>query len=127
MFPEYDLPNSTGIVNADSAAPISHPAEQITMALCSPTPLTCMSTHRSIAANVPCIQLIAKHRQGGAHMRASWIISGNEVIAHLGVILSGTVVLYRGNHVPDLIVGGLISIVVIRSRIRILGEAKETR
>lgn len=81
----------------------------------------------ALAANVTCLMLIAKHREGGIHMRASWIFSTNDVIANLGVIVSGALVMYLGSRVPDLIIGALISVVVIRGGVQILREAKESR
>ncbi len=81
----------------------------------------------ALVANVWCLLLIAKHREGGVHMRASWIFSTNDVITNLGVILSGGLVLYLGSRVPDLVIGALISVVVVRGGVQILGEAKEAR
>lgn len=81
----------------------------------------------AFVANVICLMLIAKHRGGGVHMRASWIFSTNDVIANLGVIISGALVMYLGSRLPDLIIGALISIVVLRGGIQILREAKEAR
>ena len=43
----------------------------------------------ALIANVSCLLLIAKHREGGAHMKASWIFSANDVVINLGVILAG--------------------------------------
>jgi hypothetical protein len=51
----------------------------------------------ALAANVLCLVLITKHREGGVHMKASWIFSANDVIANScrgpgcldGVSLSG--------------------------------------
>ena len=81
----------------------------------------------ALVANVSCLILIAKHREGGVHMRASWIFSTNDVIANLGVIISGGLVLYLGSRLPDLIIGALISAVVLRGGVQILCEAKEAR
>lgn len=81
----------------------------------------------ALIANVSCLILIAKHRGGGVHMRASWIFSTNDVIANLGVIISGGLVLYLGSRLPDLIIGALISAVVLRGGVQILREAKEAR
>jgi len=78
-------------------------------------------------ANVSCLMLIAKHRKGGVHMRASWIFSTNDVIANTGVIISGGLVMYLGNRFPDLIIGAIISVVVIRGGFHILREAREVR
>ncbi|WP_114418939.1 cation transporter [Marinospirillum perlucidum] len=80
----------------------------------------------ALLANVLCLLLIYKHREGGVHMRASWIFSANDVIANLGVVLSGALVFVVGNRYPDLIVGTVISILVIRGGIKILKDAKET-
>ena len=81
----------------------------------------------ALIANVSCLILIAKHRRGGVHMRASWIFSANDVIANVGVIISGGLVMYFGNRFPDLIVGALISAIVLRGGLQILREVKESR
>ena len=81
----------------------------------------------ALLANVVCLLLISKHRKGGVHMRASWIFSTNDVIANLGVIVSGILVAVIDSRFPDLIVGTIISLVVVRGGIKILQDAKETR
>ncbi|KEA62679.1 Cobalt-zinc-cadmium resistance protein CzcD [Marinobacterium lacunae] len=80
----------------------------------------------ALVANVLCLVLISKHREGGVHMRASWIFSTNDVIANLGVMLSGVLVAVLGSRYPDLVVGAIISIIVIRGGITILREAGES-
>ncbi len=74
----------------------------------------------ALAANVACLALISKHRTGGVHMQASFIFSANDVIANLGVILAGVLVYFTRSSIPDLIIGGLIAIVVLRSALKIL-------
>ncbi len=81
----------------------------------------------ALVANVICLLLISKHRDGGVHMRASWIFSTNDVIANLGVILSGVLVWLIESRIPDLIIGTVISIIVIRGGIKILREANESK
>lgn len=81
----------------------------------------------ALIANVSCLILLAKHRDGGIHMRASWIFSTSDVIANLGVILSGALVFYLGTHLPDLVIGVIISGLVIRGGAQILHEAREAR
>ncbi len=80
----------------------------------------------ALAANLTCLALISKHRDGGVHMRASWIFSTNDVIANLGVIIAGILVSITGNHIPDLVIGGVISLIVIRGGVQILREARQT-
>jgi Co/Zn/Cd efflux system component len=74
----------------------------------------------ALAANLGCLALLAKHRTGGAHMRASWIFSTNDVIANFGVILSGLLVMAFASRIPDLIIGAIVSAMVVRGGLRIL-------
>ena len=78
----------------------------------------------ALIANVYCLVLISRHRDSGVHMRASWIFSTNDVIANLGVIISGGLVWVFGSRYPDLIVGAIISAVVVRGGLKILNEAR---
>ena len=81
----------------------------------------------ALLANIICLVIISKHRDSGVHMRASWIFSTNDVIANFGVIISGVLVFIVGNRYPDLIVGTIISIIIIRGGITILREAKTSQ
>lgn len=81
----------------------------------------------ALLANVTCLILIAKHREGEVHMRASWIFSKNDVIANLGVILAGGLVAWTGSRLPDLLIGLLVVFIVIRGGLLILKDAKLTR
>jgi len=74
----------------------------------------------ALAANVLCLALITKHREGGVHMRASWIFSANDVIANLGIIIAGALVAWTGSRYPDLIIGFIIAGVVLNGAYRIL-------
>ncbi len=78
----------------------------------------------ALCANIACMQLISRFRDGEIHMRASWIFSRNDVIANLGIILGGLSVSLTGMAWPDLLIGLLISTVVIRGGISILRDAK---
>lgn len=77
----------------------------------------------ALVANSVCLALIARHRDGEIHMRASWIFSRNDVLANLGVIFAGVLVTVMGTNVPDLIIGATISAVVVTGGLRILREA----
>ena len=81
----------------------------------------------ALVANIYCLVLISGHRNSGVHMRASWIFSTNDVIANLGVIVSGFLVWLLGSRFPDLIVGAIISAVIVRGGVKILQEAKQER
>ena len=81
----------------------------------------------ALVANVTSLLLIAKHRQGGVHMRASWIFSKNDVIANVGIILSGVLVIVLGSRFPDLVIGAAIATIVIRGGLEILREANAVK
>lgn len=78
----------------------------------------------ALIANTICLLLIAKHRQGEVHMRASWIFSKNDVIANLGIIIGGGLVYLLDSRFPDLIIGMMIAILVMRGGLLIIKEAK---
>ncbi len=81
----------------------------------------------ALAANITCLVLVARHRDAGVHMRASYIFSANDVIANVGVIVSGALVLLLGSRLPDLVVGAVIAAVVVRGGVEILRQARVAR
>jgi len=81
----------------------------------------------ALAANVVCLKLISGNRDGGVHMRASWIFSRNDVIANVGVILSGGLVYVTGVRWPDLVVGIAIAYIVFRGALTIIADARHER
>jgi cation transport ATPase len=74
----------------------------------------------ALVANVSCLWLISRNRESGAHMKASWIFSANDVLANLGVIVAGILVAWTSSPYPDLIIGTLIGLVVLSGARRIL-------
>lgn len=81
----------------------------------------------AFAANVLCLILIYKHKDGEVHMKASWIFSANDVIVNMGVLISGFLVYFLKSNIPDLVIGGLVSIVVIRGGVTIVKMSKNLR
>lgn len=78
----------------------------------------------AMVANVACLALLAKHRDGEVHLRASWIFSVNDVLANLGVILGGVGIYVLGSRWPDLVIGAAITALVLRGGMRILRDAR---
>jgi cation diffusion facilitator family transporter len=78
----------------------------------------------ALLANLICLRLISKHREGEVHMRASWVFSKNDVIANLGIILGGGLVYIFDSRYPDIVIGLIISTVVVRGGIHIIRDAK---
>jgi len=80
----------------------------------------------ALIANLSCLALISKHREGEVHMRASWIFSVNDVLANIGVIIAGGLVYVTGSGLPDLIIGLIIAGLVLRGGIKIVAEARKS-
>ncbi|NMF56896.1 cation transporter [Pseudanabaena yagii] len=78
----------------------------------------------ALIANSYGLYLLAKHRQGEVHMRASWIFTQNDVIANISVILAGFLVSWLSSRIPDLVAGFGIAILVIWGGIRIIRDAR---
>lgn len=81
----------------------------------------------ALFANLWCLVLIHKHKDGEVHMKASWIFSANDVIVNTGVIISGVLVYFLKSNIPDLFIGGIVSLVVTRGGISIIKLSKIKR
>lgn len=74
----------------------------------------------ALVANTACLWLVSRHREGGAHMKASTIFSTNDVIANVGVVIAGGLVAITGSQYPDLVIGAIIAVIVLLGARRIL-------
>ncbi len=74
----------------------------------------------ALSANVLCVWLLRRHREGGVHMQASWLFSTNDALVNLGIVVAGVLVYFTGSPLPDLIAGTAITLLVSVSAIRIL-------
>lgn len=77
----------------------------------------------ALVANAICLKMISRHKDGDVNFRASYIFSANDVIANIGVIISGGLVLAFESQIPDVVIGTLIAVIVLRGGAKILGEA----
>jgi cation diffusion facilitator family transporter len=78
----------------------------------------------ALIANVYCLMLIQKHKDGEVHMRASWIFSKNDVIANIGVITGGLLVWLLESRWPDLVIGCLIALLIFNGARHIIRDAR---
>lgn len=78
----------------------------------------------ALLANIYCLRLIDRHKDGEVHMRASWIFSKNDVIANTGVIIGGLLVWLLDSRWPDLIIGFLIALVILNGARLIVKDAR---
>jgi cation diffusion facilitator family transporter len=82
----------------------------------------------SLVVNSTVFYLLGKQKnRNEVHVRASYIFTRADVVANIGVILSGLILLTTGFRYVDLISGGAIGIYVIREAVEILREARTAR
>ncbi|WP_167611715.1 cation transporter [Maribellus sediminis] len=74
----------------------------------------------ALIANAICLFLLQKSKSKEAHMKASMIFTSNDVIINAGVILAGILVLLTQSKYPDLIIGSIVFLIVVRGAFRIL-------
>ena len=79
----------------------------------------------ALVVNATVLRLLARTREGGVHLKATWIFTRADLIANFGVIASGLVVWLTGNRYVDLSIGGAIGAYVIKEAFEILGEARK--
>jgi cation diffusion facilitator family transporter len=79
----------------------------------------------ALVVNATALMLLRPSRHGEVHIRAAWIFTRADVVANLGVIVSGVLVAVTGVRYPDLLVGAAIGIYVIKEAVEILREARE--
>jgi len=78
----------------------------------------------ALIANAACLYILQKSKSNEAHMKASMIFTSNDVIINGGVILAGFLVLLTQSKYPDLIVGSIVFLIVVRGAFRLLKLGK---
>lgn len=81
----------------------------------------------SLVVNMTVLRMLSPLRSGGVHLRASWIFTRADVVANVGVVLSGVLVAVTNTRYPDLVIGTLIGLYVIREAFEILSEARQAK
>jgi cation diffusion facilitator family transporter len=79
----------------------------------------------SLAVNLTVLRLLRPFRTGEVHLRATWIFTRADVVANIGVVVSGLLILATGWRYPDLVVGAMIGLYVCKEALEILSEARE--
>lgn len=78
----------------------------------------------ALMANTASLWLLQRTKSKEAHIQASVIFSANDVIVNIGVIVAGLLVGLLNSNTPDLIIGIIVFLIVIRGAIRILKLSK---
>ena len=81
----------------------------------------------ALLANVICVVLLMRYRDGDANVRSVWLCSRNDAIGNLAVLLAALVVFYSGSHWPDLIVAFCMAALFINSALQIISQARQEK
>lgn len=78
----------------------------------------------SLVVNTIVIRMLARFRKGEVHLRAAWLFTRADVVANIGVILSGVLVIISRSRLPDIVAGTAIGLYVMREALEILRRAR---
>jgi Co/Zn/Cd efflux system component len=90
-----------------------------------PNSLTMISvSFFALIANAASLVILNKSKNNEVHIKSSKIFTSNDVIANIGVIIAGVLVLLLNSKIPDLIVGLIVFSFVLRGALRIIKLSK---
>ncbi len=77
----------------------------------------------ALVANLTCLALLWRFRSENVNMSSTFECSRNDVASNIGVLIAAGLVGATGAAWPDIVVGGVIAIIFLRSAWRVLSEA----
>jgi Co/Zn/Cd efflux system component len=77
----------------------------------------------ALAGNAACFAILYAHRGDSLNLRSTWLCSRNDLVANVAVILSAAAVAMTGRNWPDVLVGGGVAVLWMRTSMRVLREA----
>jgi Co/Zn/Cd efflux system component len=73
----------------------------------------------ALIGNATSLYLLRKSKTQEVHIKATRIFTSNDIIVNLGVIISAIFVAVTQNKIPDIVIGAIVFIIVLRGAIRI--------
>jgi cation diffusion facilitator family transporter len=77
----------------------------------------------ALTANSTCLVLLWKHRTEDVNMSSVWECSRNDIISNVAVFIAAGAVWLAESPWPDLIVGSLLALLLLRSAIHVMRQA----
>ena len=81
----------------------------------------------SLIVNMAVLRMLAPLKSAEVHLRATWIFTRADVVANVGVVVAGLLVLVLASPYPDYVIGTLIGLYVIKEALEILSDARNAR
>jgi Co/Zn/Cd efflux system component len=76
-----------------------------------------------LLGNGVCFLLLFQHRSDDLNMRSTWLCSRNDIIANLSVLAAAIGVKFLDSSWPDIVVGGAIAALFLKSAFTVLRES----
>jgi Co/Zn/Cd efflux system component len=76
-----------------------------------------------LLGNGTCFLLLYRHRSDDLNMRSTWLCSRNDIIANAGVLIAAFGVYVTQSVWPDVLIGGAIAVLFLKSAIAVLTES----
>jgi len=77
----------------------------------------------ALAANAGCGVLLLGFRHEDINMRAVWLCTRNDALGNAGTIVGGALVLLLGSKWPDLVIGGAMALLFVRTAVSVGRES----
>ena len=77
----------------------------------------------ALVANLACLRLLWRFRSHDVNMASTFECSRNDVISNVGVLIAAALVALTASPWPDIVVGGIIAALFLRSAIRVIRDA----
>jgi len=77
----------------------------------------------ALVANLSCLALLWQFRSENVNMSSTFECSRNDVASNIGVLIAAGLVAFTDTAWPDIVVGGVIALIFLRSAWRVLAEA----
>lgn len=77
----------------------------------------------ALVANLACLALLWRFRGQDINMASTFECSRNDVINNVGVLAAAGAVAAFGSPWPDILIGGLMAVIILRSAVRVLKES----
>lgn len=79
----------------------------------------------ALIANLICLGLLWRHRNDDLNMESVWHCSRNDIVTNSSVIIASGLVWYFNSWIPDMILGGILFLYLMRSGIIITNKSLE--
>lgn len=112
-----------GIILAFGIAVLVEIADKIVNGVPPSSTLMLVFGSLALAANLTCLALLWRFRKLNVNMSSTFECSRNDVASNVGVLIAAGLVALTGTAWPDIVVGGIIALIFLRSARRVFAEA----